>query len=62
MRKKLADNTGNTMDVDDDLSSEEELYNGIDSEDIDSDDVNEPEPVFGLGSRDVTEEDFIGLT
>lgn len=63
MRKKLADHTDNAMDVDDDLSSEEELYDGIDSDDVDSDDFNEPpEHVFGVEHNKFTEKDFIGLT
>ncbi len=51
------------MDVDEDLSSEEELYDGIDSDDVDSDDLNEsPEQFYGFDNSDITEQDFIGLT
>ena len=63
MRKKLANNTGDSVDVDEDLSSEEELYDGINSDDIDSDDLNEPPEQFrGFNDSDITEHDFIGLT
>ena len=39
---------GHNMDVDDDdVSSDEDLYDRIDSDDVDSDDFDEPEEVFG---------------
>jgi hypothetical protein len=63
MRKRLANKTEDAMDVDADQSSEEALYDGIDSEDVDSDDLDEPpEQVYGVDTTELTEEDFIGFT
>ena len=63
MRKRLANKTEDAMDVDADQSSEEALYDGIDSEDVDSDDLDEPpEQVYGVDAAELTERDFIGFT
>ena len=63
MRKRLANKTEDAMDVDDDQSSEEGLYDGIDSDDLDSDDLDSPpEQVFGVNTTELTEQDFIGFT
>ena len=63
MRKRLANKTEDAMDVDDDGSGEEGLYDGIDSDDVDSDDLDEPpQQVFGVDTAEITEQDFIGFT
>ena len=54
---------GDRMEVDDDdISSEEEMYDRIDSEDADSDDFDEPEEVFGNNTGELSQQkDFVGF-
>lgn len=67
--RKLAstkDGSGHHMDVDDDnddMSSDEDLYDRIDSDDVDSDDFDEPEEVFGTDSGELSQQkDFVGFS
>ena len=64
--RKLAANqtgTGDQMDIDDDdVSSEEEMYDQIDSDDADSDDFDESEEIFGTDTGELSEQqDFVGF-
>ena len=63
MRKRLANQINDAMEVDDDPYSDERLYDGIDSEDVDSEDLDDhPEQVHGVGTGGLAEQDFIGFS
>lgn len=52
------------MNVEDDVSSDEELYDRIDSDDVDSDDFEEPEEVLGgTNTGELSQQrDFVGFS
>ena len=64
MRKRAAGKADDGMDVDYDLSSDEdESEDATEADDVDSDDLDEPpEQILGASTNQFTEQDFIGIT